>query len=86
MSFNKARERQQQAPDVVSDHGLLCRVPGCGRLWSVDISHGRVCSMHDDAFSRAHAPRLATPAPRRLGMPTLREAVKPFCEPERDDE
>jgi hypothetical protein len=33
------------------DHSLLCRVPGCGKRWSVDINHGRVCSDHDARFS-----------------------------------
>lgn len=86
MSFTKAR--QQRVEEGVSggtDHSLLCRVTGCGRRWSVDISHGRVCSMHDEQFSKQGL-RRAPSGPRPLAsIPTLAHVVKPFCDPEKDE-
>lgn len=53
MSLVKARERQQSQPDESSsDRSMCCRVHGCTYRWTVDITHGKVCSMHDDFFSR----------------------------------
>jgi hypothetical protein len=87
MSFNKARERSQQLPATVgTDHSLLCKVSGCGRRWAVDIQHGKVCSMHDELFSREHAPQKRRIAAILGGLPTLGQVVKPYCDPERDDE
>jgi hypothetical protein len=66
----------------MSDAPLTCRVPNCGRLWAVDINHGKVCSFHDEHFTRAEKgkPRISRPP-----IPKT-EPVKPFCDPEKDDE
>lgn len=88
MSLMKARtQRQEDGQSAGPDHTLLCRVHGCGKRWSVDISHGRVCSFHDETFSRAEAKRPVSLPPRRPGgLPVpIHEAVRPFSEP-RDDE
>jgi hypothetical protein len=93
MSFNKARERSQQLPAAVGTahrrphpDTLLCKVSGCGRRWAVDIQHGKVCSMHDELFSREHAPQKRRIAAILGGLPTLGQVVKPYCDPEKDDE
>lgn len=46
---------------------FLCRVPGCRYRWAVDMSHGKVCSMHDDFFSRNPSER--SPAKPGEGRP-----------------
>ena len=86
MSFTKARERQLATTGDSGDHSLMCRMPGCRNVWTVDISHGRVCSLHDETLSRAGS----KPPPKRIcGAPaiSLSEAVRPFAEPvEREEE
>lgn len=85
MSFVKARARQESEPEQQNgDHALMCRIPGCRSRWTVDVLHGRVCSLHDDSLSRCgvapsrRANRLAsTPVP-------MAEAVRPFAEPAGD--
>lgn len=80
-SFDESEEKPSNALPFGSS-SLLCRMPDCGRRWSVDIGHGRVCSMHDEMLSResiCKAPAsVRSTAPRPL--PTLGEAVKPFVE------
>lgn len=68
MSFTKARERQQSEPEQASSNReFCCRVPGCTFRWAVDMSHGRVCSMHDDFFSRN--PRAENKAKKHAPLP-----------------
>lgn len=49
-----------------SDRSLTCRVAGCPYRWAVDMSHGKVCSMHDDFFGRN--PKEQVPG-KRLNAP-----------------
>ncbi len=74
-------------PTAAPDHSQLCRVPNCGRLWAVDILHGRVCSFHDEQFSHAasRAPRAIRRPSAPMPLPT-HDAVRPFIEPEEHDE
>ena len=88
MSYINARKQIEQQPQQVADSSLLCRVPGCGKRWAVDISHGKVCSDHDAQFSKSGSRR---PPPTRSPvtprpLPTLAEAVRPFIEPADRDE
>lgn len=73
--------------DAERDRALMCRMPGCRSRWTVDMGHGKVCSHHDEALSRAGS--VAPPEQvRRFQAPIpMREAVKPFAEvPEHDEE
>jgi len=86
--FAKARERQQSEPEHGSgfDGALMCRMPGCRNRWTVDILHGRVCSLHDDSLSRCGV-KPAQRAKRLASSPVpLADAVRPFVEPEREEE
>ena len=87
MGFVSARSRQQSEPDAGPDHSLMCRMSGCRSRWTVDILHGRVCSLHDDALSRVSRPK-PTAIPRALGTPVpFHDAVRPFIEPsDREEE
>ena len=86
MNLAKARERQQEdLGEVKSDFGLLCRMPGCKKRWTVDVNHGRVCSVHDAVLSRCGQPLLV--ARSKPLMVPLRQAVKPYVEvSDRDEE
>lgn len=61
---------------------LLCTTAGCGRRWTCDFGR-RLCSECD-------AVRNARPAIKRQaampGLPTLRDAVRPYAEPVERDE
>lgn len=66
---------------------LMCRMPGCRNRWTVDILHGKVCSDHDAALSRAGSTRPAGTVRRAQAAMPLREALPHFAEPaDRDDE
>lgn len=69
-----------------AESALLCRMPGCRSRWTVDMGHGKVCSHHDEALSRAGS--VAPPEQlRRFQQPMpLREAARPFAEPVEHDE
>lgn len=87
--FDEHADRSAQP--LLADRSLLCRMPGCNHRWTVDISHGRVCSMHDEALSRAGSRgsgiSTAPPAVRRLqdALPRLPPA-RPYAEPEEHDD
>jgi hypothetical protein len=78
--------------EAAAERALMCRMPGCRNRWSVDVSHGKVCSQHDQQLAKADhtegAQRArqfrATLLPHSL--PTLREVARPFTEVDRDDE
>lgn len=88
MSFTKARERQLATTgDTGFDHSMLCRMPGCRNRWTVDINHGRVCSLHDETLSRVGIVKPS--GSKRLVASTpipLRDAVRPFAEPVEPEE
>jgi hypothetical protein len=86
MSYGLAKKRHEEQGNAIhTDHLHLCRVAGCGRRWSVDISHGRVCGFHDEQFSKAGIQRRALPELARAAA-YLGELVKPWCDAERDAE
>jgi hypothetical protein len=87
--FDDSVDHGQQA--LIPDRSLLCRMPGCNSRWTVDIGHGRVCSKHDEALSRAGSKGGGiTTAPasiKRLQDALPRHApVRPFAEPADHDE
>ena len=69
-----------------AENALMCRMPGCRNRWTVDMGHGKVCSFHDEALSRAGS--VAPPEQvRRFQQPIpIREAVRPFAEPDDHDD
>lgn len=87
--FDESFDHSQQP--LVGDRSLLCRMPGCNSRWTVDIAHGRVCSMHDEALSRAGSRGEGISRPpasiKRLqdAIP-LRPPVRHFSEPVDDRE
>lgn len=75
----------QSQPDEAQT--LMCRMPGCRNVWTVDILHGRVCSHHDAVLSRGSSSAPPTDRAVRHQAPIpLRDAVRPFAEPEEHDE
>jgi len=67
------------------DHSLLCSNAGCNRRWTCDFGK-RLCSECD---ARRHSGHAAKPPQRQAmlpAMPTLREAVRPYAEPDERDE
>lgn len=67
---------------ATTDTSLLCSEPGCTAVWSSNYGR-RYCSAHNPGLS-GHAPvkRQSSLA----GMPTLRDAVRPYSEPSEPDE
>lgn len=81
-TFNESSDAPAEHPSA--DRSLACRVPGCKYRWAVDISHGKVCSMHDDIFSRSSAtkgPGKALPAPMQA-VGQWWKAAQPTRDPE----
>lgn len=74
--------------DADEARALMCTMPGCRNKWTCDVSHGKVCSHHDEALSRSHGgKRPDGPPTRQAPLPIpLREAVRPFAEPEERDQ
>lgn len=86
MSFGKARQRQESAPSSGGfDNSLMCRMPGCTLRWSVDISHGRVCSFHDESLSR-RGMRTATTQKTVAGPVPLAQEIPHWSDPSDADE
>lgn len=82
-TFNENHE-PSSAP-AIGDRSLMCRMPGCSLRWAVDVSHGRVCSFHDEQLSNHGVRRpglVGRPTP--LGARPLAEAL-PHWQDERED-
>ena len=56
---------------------LLCTTSGCGRRWTCDFGR-RLCSECDAVRNARPAVKRQAPVP---GLPTLRDAVRPYAEP-----
>lgn len=70
--------------EASAEASLMCRMPGCRNRWAVDVSHGKVCSHHDDVLRRAGG---QAPEARTVTAPLpFREAARPFAEPEERNE
>lgn len=70
--------------EASAEASLMCRMPGCRNRWAVDVSHGKVCSEHDDALRRQGG---KAPEQRAITAPLpFREAARSFTEPEERDE
>lgn len=67
----------------IGTEGLMC-IRGCGRRWSVDFGHGRLCGTCDRERYEGHGERRQRPLP--VPMP-VHAATRPFNEvAERDEE
>lgn len=79
MSFAKARERRLEEPMAAApvDASKLCDVPGCRSWWTVNISHGRKCALHERAAERASA---GLPPAELIEARLRRAPVRPFSE------
>lgn len=76
MGFANARTRQQSEPDQSQVYsGLMCRMPGCSLRWAVDISHGRVCSFHDEQLSKRGTPNIGKAKPTTIGPVPVSQAL-----------
>lgn len=72
--------------EIDAERDLLCRWEGCRNRWTVDFSHGRLCS-HHDAIAARGGPAKSQDNPVRHQAPIpLREAVRPFSEPAEHDD
>lgn len=58
--FNESSDNDSPPQD---DRSLMCRMPGCTLRWAVDISHGKVCSFHDEQLHHRGIPNVGKRKP-----------------------
>jgi hypothetical protein len=69
-------------PNPGADTSLLCSEPGCTNPWSSNYGR-RWCSAHNPGLSGYKPVQTQSTL---VGLPTLRDAVRPFSEPTEPDE